>query len=158
MAAKSDYIPASEDGFHIWQKNFITVVKENIHKWQIPDDEFLSLILLQDIWEKCLAVAGIDKKATRTLMQVNEKKEAKKGFISSIRNFVRRWITRNQLITDAERERMDIPVHEKTHQRPPVPESKPICARINHHEHLQLILDVRDENKMNVGKFQPINF
>jgi len=152
MPVKTDYIPASEEGFDLWQQNFISVVKNNIYNWQIPEEEFLPLMLLQDNWEKYLAIAGKEQKATRTLVQVKEKKEAKNTFISSIRNFVRRWITKNQIITDTQRESMNIPVHEKTHQRSPVPESRPICMRINHREYLQLVLDIRDEHSLNVGK------
>lgn len=142
----TDYIPAKEEQFHEWQQNFLSVLNVSDNKWQIPGEELVYLNELQRNWNEYYAIASKAFKETRTRSQVQDKLKARKSLTAAIRLFVGRWISRNPRVTDQERKILRVTVRENTHKRPPVPSTKPVCLKINHIEHRQLVLDVRDEH------------
>ncbi|HET9824180.1 MAG TPA: hypothetical protein VFP87_02535 [Chitinophagaceae bacterium] len=141
----TDYIPAKEEQFQEWQQNFLSVLIASYKKWQIPTEELNYLNELQRSWNEYYAIASKAFKETRTCSQVHDKIQARKILTGAIRLFVSRWISRNPCITDQERTILRVTVRENTHKRPPVPSTKPVCLKISHIDHLQLVLDVRDE-------------
>jgi len=118
---KKDYIPKPDEDFDAWEKGLVTQATANATAWGIPTTETAALTASQTNWAGAFAVGGKGQKTLRTSQQTKAKNVARKSFEKTIRTFVKRWITGNTSITDAQRTalRVTIPSTSRTHEKVP---------------------------------------
>jgi hypothetical protein len=117
MPREKDFIPTQDALFDKWQKNLMQRVIGFMPLWDIPQQAYDALTPLQTEWDVRYAAAVNPDDRTRA--QVTAKTEARKVFETTLRSFIKAYITYNPKPTDAEREVMGLPVHKTT--RTPVP-------------------------------------
>lgn len=142
---KQDFIPGTDEDFDAWQTNFMIVLLLNYVAWTIPAAAVNILQVLQTTWINAFAAGGIGKKTTRTSQQTKAKTTAGKSYKKPLRDFVAMWISHNPLVTDADKQALRVTIKDTTRTRPAVPGSKPVCNKNSSPQHLQLVIDVRDE-------------
>jgi len=125
--AKS-FIPLTDGAFNAWQVNFISVLQDNLDSWGIAESQITPLYTLQTAWTTAYTAGGKGAKGVRSSQQVKAKNMARKSYVSSIRAFVKQWITGNTAVTADQRVALGValPV---THRTPaPVPATVPVIA------------------------------
>jgi len=120
---RTDYIPAKDESFDVFQSNFIASVQPKLITWSIPTTEFTALTTLQTAWNTAWNKAK--NKDTRSRADVQAKKEARKAFQSALRKFVRQWLAFNSKVTDADREALGLKVKDIEPTPMPVPDRAP---------------------------------
>jgi hypothetical protein len=114
---KTRYIHGPDAAFHSWQCNLMKKVVAGATAWYIPPEPVTALQALQAQWEAAYAVANnLD---TRTSIAVGAKQKARKVYEAALRKLVRPYLAYNPLVSDEDRESLDIPVHKTT--RTPIP-------------------------------------
>jgi len=98
-----DYIPHRQAVFFNWQDNHLNVIVAESVSWGIPPAEVTSLQGLQTIYVDAYHTGSKEQKLTRTPGQGTAFRTAEKNYIAGIRNFNAQWISRNPLVTDAQR-------------------------------------------------------
>jgi hypothetical protein len=124
IMSNSDYVPAPDVEFNVWQANLITLVQANTTSWGILLADVTALVALQTTWNTAFTKAN--NKQNRTSADVQAKDDARKVFEKSLRNFVGQWLARNAKVTDSDRERMGLTVRSTIHYPVPVPETSPL--------------------------------
>jgi hypothetical protein len=114
---KTRYIPGPDAAFHVWQGNLMSKVVASATAWLIPATTVTTLQTLQAQWEAAYAVA--EDPATRTSIAVRAKQGARKVYEAALRSLVKSYLAYNPLVSDPDRENLDIPVHKTT--RSPIP-------------------------------------
>jgi hypothetical protein len=114
---KTRYIPGPDAAFDSWQRNLMKTVVAGATAWYIPPEPVTALQALQAQWEAAYAVAN--NLGTRTSIAVQAKQRARKVYEAALRRLVRPYLAYNPLVSDADRENLDIPVHKTT--RTPIP-------------------------------------
>jgi hypothetical protein len=79
-------------------------------KWEIPEAALTRLIAPKGRWET--AYATFEDLAKRTSAVTIEKVEARKAFTRALRLFIKSHLTYNELVTDADRKDLGLPVHD----------------------------------------------
>jgi len=106
----SDYLPASDADFDIFQDNFMKKVEPKLEDWEIPEAKFTALQVLQTAWNSAWALAK--DKDTRSRGDVRAKIVARKGYEAGLRRFVKTWIAFNDKLTDADIESLGLKVRD----------------------------------------------
>jgi hypothetical protein len=119
-----DYLPASDSGLLKWINAFLKYMMGRIAKFKFPQDDFDGLSQERDVYAQKLEVAN--ESATRTSVNVKEKNIAKKVLKTHIRTSVGEYLSRNHLLTDADRELLGLPIRKPT--REPVPPPTDVVA------------------------------
>lgn len=118
---KHDYIPRKDETFDVWQANFMTIIVAHATAWQLG-----SVTALQDAkaaWEAAWAVACV--KTTRNTGQVTAKREARESYESLLRPFIQQNIMVNPLISNGDRDNMQIKPRATSRTPIPAPDSLP---------------------------------
>jgi len=142
---KPDYLPGTDEDFDSMQTNFMLVLLLNYVAWTIPAAAVNILQALQTTWVNAFAVGGIGKKTTRTSQQTKAKTTAGKSYKKGLRGFVQMWISHNPLVQDSDKQALRVTIKDTTRTKPAIPNSKPVCNRNSSPQHLQAVIDVRDE-------------
>ena len=120
---RTDYIPASDAGFDIFQSNFIKGVQPKLSAWGIPTAVFTALRNLSFTWN--LAWLKAKNKDTRSRADVQAKKDARRLYQSALRKFVMEWLAFNSKVTDADREGLGLKVKDIEPTPMPIPDRAP---------------------------------
>ena len=107
-----DYIPHNQEVFYNWQDNYIKVVVGKSVSWGIPPANLTELQGLQTIYEAAYQTGSKEQKLTRTSGHVKVFRTAQKNYIAGIRKFNSQWISRNALVTDAQKVDLGVTVRD----------------------------------------------
>jgi hypothetical protein len=117
-----DYVPSEDRKLLTWGRAVLTQAHAHLTAWRIPQDGFDVVDKLFNDYDLALEVV---ENPVHSSADVKLKNETKEAFKKGIRQFVREYLTNNHLITDNDRERMEIPVHDSTRTPIPVPTTVP---------------------------------
>jgi hypothetical protein len=118
-----NFIPGSDSLFDRWQNNLLTKVIAEATRFNIPASVLTTLIAKQTRWKHAYATIG--DPATRTKITVKEKQLAREDYESALRSLIRSYLTYNPVITDSDRENLELPIHKTTRTRAPVATEPP---------------------------------
>lgn len=146
MNKPHDYIPRPDADFDVWQKNFIKKIIPLASSLGIPKSEINLLKSKKKIWTQNYSKGGKHNKTTRNSAETRAKTDARIDYEKSLRYFVKRWVSYNNLVLTELKVALGVRVPDKTRTRKPKPVSKPVCTKKNNTEHLEIEIEVRDEN------------
>ena len=116
-----DYIPTVEVEILPFARNLYAYALANYGQWGIPSPQ----IMLDG------AITAFDT-ALAAFQQPNHgrvdtlaKNEAKNALIHALRTYVQAYIARNPAVTDEDKERMGLPLHDATPTPRPAPDIRP---------------------------------
>jgi hypothetical protein len=116
-----DYIPYGDAELLVFAKNLGSYALANASRWQVPGPkEFLDAPVTA--FESALALYEDPNHGKIDTLNKNETKQA---LASALRTYVQGFIARNPAVTDADRERMALPLRDTTPTPHPAPEVKP---------------------------------
>ena len=104
------YIPAKEADFIDWSENLITVSEAHIVEWNLPPSKVTELRTLHTEVKRLHLLC---KTPFHTHADLEAKNERKAALIRLEEVFVRNNLQNNDLMTDAGREEVQIPIHDK---------------------------------------------
>ncbi|MDR1680569.1 MAG: hypothetical protein LBS12_02135 [Prevotellaceae bacterium] len=119
-----DFIPGSDMAFNAWQGNLVTKVKAAATRLGIPADVITALEVKQTRWETAFDTS--ENPSTHTPVAVKEKDEAREDYESSLRVFLKSYVTYNPKTKTTDREDMMLPIHKTTHTAAPVADKAPL--------------------------------
>lgn len=126
--AKRDYIPAGEKEFFDWQNNFATILAAGAATWNVPTATLTSLDSLRNDYENKYALANKGKKASRTPLQIKQKKDATKLYEAAIRQVVKEFLAFNSLVSDDDRLNLGITVRDFIKTASTTPKTIPVLT------------------------------
>ncbi|WP_043588009.1 hypothetical protein [Geminisphaera colitermitum] len=144
-----NYIPAKDEDFDIWQRNFIIKLSPIATRLGIPEARSNTLESLQGQWTDAWLTASAP--ATRTSVAVEAKSWARSNYEAEIRAVVRQYITYNDQASDADRISLGLPIHKESRTPAPVPTTYPDYT-IDTSVIRQLTIYFHDQNKTNKAK------
>jgi hypothetical protein len=110
MSRNTDYVPAKDGELLFWVKNLFTDVELNAMRWGLNPSSWMHinppLIMTYDV---ALAKA---LNPNRGAADVLEKNEARDILKTAVRKYVKEFLEYNSLISDDDRKRMGLPVHD----------------------------------------------
>jgi hypothetical protein len=118
---RNDFIPRTDEQFHIWLKTLLACVQTGQSAWNIPQAPLDELQTLSAGFENALAVA--ENPSTRTKVTVQAKNDARKAVESKLRPFLKAYVTYNPAVANADRDAMGLPIHKTTRTNVPVPKT-----------------------------------
>jgi len=107
-----DYIPHGQAVFFNWQDNYVNVLVAESAVWGIPPADLTALQALQTTYVNSYHTGSKEQKLTRTSGQTQAFRTAQKNYVTGIRNFNSRWISRNPLVTDAQKVDLGVTVRD----------------------------------------------
>ena len=107
-----DYIPHEQSVFFNWQDNLLNVIVAESVGWGILPADLIALQGLQTIYVDAYHVGSKEQKLTRTAGQAQALRTAQENYIDGIRNFNSQWISRNPLVTDAQKVDLGVTVRD----------------------------------------------
>ena len=113
MVVKKDYIPRTDDKLLEWGKNFMGHIGVNIERFKVPppgDQMHNTLNSFEVLLKKCQG-------PNRGKVDTFEKNEARRRFVNEFRTYVQGFIAKNPFVSNADREKMQITVYDKTPSR-----------------------------------------
>jgi hypothetical protein len=139
----NDYLPRREAELIEWSQKFVNYASLYAPSWGVPPQSMSALTELQASY-----VTNYEKARDPNHGKVDifEKDEARKYFVSDVRGFVRTYIANNPLVSDVDKENLGVHIH-KPHPTPiPPPTTYPDCevdtSMLRH-----LMIHFRDHNK-----------
>jgi hypothetical protein len=138
-----DFIPRKDVDFNQWIINFFTILLQGLTRFGIPQAAYSVVDALRTTWNSKFAIA--EAPTTRTKATIREKNVARKNLETSLRAFIREYLTYNSKVTDGDRENLQLPIHKTTRTPVPDPTTKP-GFKIDSSVIRQLILFFRDED------------
>lgn len=112
---QKEIFPSKDESFDIWQANFMTIIVANVTAWALGS--VTALQSAQTVWAAAWAVARV--KTTRNTGDVTAKKEARESYEAVLRPFIQQYIMVNPLITNQDRDNMQI--RPRATERTPIP-------------------------------------
>ena len=104
--SRKDYMPKKESVLHPWGKNLVKVTGARGTQWQIPAAATQKLSTSFNFYDGKYQIA-LDP-ATRTPAAVQDKNDAKKTFIGDARIYCKSYLLYNQLLTNADRDLLQL--------------------------------------------------
>jgi hypothetical protein len=118
----ADYIPAKDTDFLEWVENFSALCTANQGTWNLPPAEVTDLSTTATEYVGIYETAIGPNASKADILLKNEKKAALKELI---RDFKRRNIDPNKAVTDPDRERLRLPIHDTKPTPVPPPSTAP---------------------------------
>ena len=106
------YIPLKQAVFFNWQNNHLNVLVAESVGWAIPPADLTALQGLQTIYVAAYQTGSKEQKLTRTAGQAEAFRTAEKNYIEGIRKFNSQWISKNSLVTDAQKVDLGVTVYD----------------------------------------------
>jgi hypothetical protein len=116
-----DYLPSNDEELLIFADNLNTYAAANYSRWQIPGPQ---TFLDAPVAAYRTALAAFSDPNHGKIDTLN-KKETKEALLSVLRIYIQGFIARNPAVTDEDRERMGLPLRDKTPTPTPKPEGVP---------------------------------
>jgi hypothetical protein len=127
-----DYLPANDGAFLEWSKTLVAYATPYYTTWNIPSNAFQAIQMLLTDFEAAYHQA---EQPNRGKVDVLRKNETRDAFKKELRTFVKAYLTYNPAVSNADRESMGLPIHD----RKPTPVPKPK----NHPDFVILVNDLR---------------
>jgi hypothetical protein len=122
----TDYIPHEEASFVPWANNFVSQVTQKGAAWGISDAEKTKLTEYHDTFVQKYDTAM--NPATGTQAAIQEKNDAKDDFIAYIRRIYRMRILHSDTVTKADRDLLQVPIHDTINTPIPPPSTAPLLT------------------------------
>jgi hypothetical protein len=121
---KTHYIPRQDGKFLEWVRNLLNYVKLNAYRWNITTiaEDFKKFQTLEEDFESAYARAIDPNRGKADVLLKNETRDALE---KCTRKFVKEHLTFNSLVSDVDREKMDLPIHKTTLTPAPVAKDVP---------------------------------
>ncbi|MDR1864384.1 MAG: hypothetical protein LBR08_02315 [Bacteroidales bacterium] len=148
MSSGKDYIPTKDKEFSPWATNLIDVAAPQASLWNIPMHVFPDVMQEKMRWDAAYALTL--KPETRNTVTIREKDDARKALKTSLRRIVKAYLIANPEVTDADRDRLGIPIHDTTPSTVPPPAVAPVIS-VDFSNYQRHIIHVKDI----LGKARP---
>jgi hypothetical protein len=112
----NDYIPQSDGAFLEWSKTLTAYAAAHLAAFNVPEAALTPVQTLLTAYETAFEAA---QNPNRGKVDVLTKNEARDALKAALRTFVKAYLSYNPAVTDADKERMGLPLHDAT--RTPVP-------------------------------------
>jgi hypothetical protein len=145
----TDFIPQADKSFHEWQGIFFAYLRQHVSVWSVPDPDMVALGDLKSEWESRFATA--ENPATRTLVAIAAKTEARKAYVHALRGLIKSFIAYNPRVTNDDRRDMGLPVHSEARTPAPAPTTYPE-AEVDSAVIRHLTMHFRDNGKASKAK------
>jgi hypothetical protein len=126
MSRYTDYVPTKDGELLVWVKNLFTDVELNAMRWGVNPSSWMHinppLIMTYDV---ALAKALNPNRGTADVLEKNEARDILK---TAVRKYVKEFLEYNSLISDDDRKRMGLPVHDPNPTPVPDPDTIPEAA------------------------------
>ncbi|MDR0525976.1 MAG: hypothetical protein LBG90_08935 [Spirochaetaceae bacterium] len=118
----NDYIPSSDSAFLEWAKTLIGYVQPKLQSFNIPAEAFPPLQAELTAYSAAFSAAQNPNRGKVDVLNKNEARDALKG---NLRTFVKAYLAYNPALSDADKEKMGLPLHNNPRTPAPVPASVP---------------------------------
>ena len=105
-----DYVPGNDRKFLIWVKNLIGYAISNAVRWNVSPPGSVLTGMIGDFESKLDRMDDPNHGKVDTL----EKTNARKVLEKTVRNYVQGYIARNPLVSDVDKESMELPIYDTT--------------------------------------------
>jgi hypothetical protein len=119
----SDFLPRKDADFLTWVTNFLAALLKILTRIGFPDAVYGIINERAGIFSDKLRIAEAPE--TRTKAAVQEKNEARKSLETYLRQAIAEYLTRNHLLTDADRDNLGLPIHKSGRTPSPVATTYP---------------------------------
>ena len=116
-----DYIPTVEADILPFARTLFTYALANYARWGVPDPAPVLEAAIDAFDTAFAAFQGPNHGKVDTL----NKNETKETLVHALRTYVQAYIARNPLVTDEDKERMGLPLHDTTPTPHPTPAARP---------------------------------
>jgi hypothetical protein len=147
--SKADFIPSADGAFNEWQNVCFTYIQAHKAAWYISDLAVSRVAALKTDFEAKFAI--VENPATHTPVAVQAKNDARKIYEAELRTLIRSNVTYNQIVTDANRTAMRLPIHSTGHTPAPTPTTYPELE-IDSSVIRRLIVHYKDNGKESKAK------
>jgi hypothetical protein len=144
----TDYIPTGDEQFLDWAGNLLAYVASHAAAWGITESKVAALQALKAAYAEKLAAAKAPNRGKADVLAKNEARDALKA---AMRPFVKAHLAYNEDVSDEDRVKMDIPIHNNKPSPVPPPSTHP-DFEISTAELRQLTIHFRDEGSTHRGK------
>jgi hypothetical protein len=117
-----DYIPRQDGVFLEWAKNLVAYVKTKLKDFNIAQTVLTPIQTQLTAYETAFEAA---QNPNRGKVDVLNKNETKEDLILSLRTFIKAYLIFNPAVTDADKEKMGLPLHDSTRTPEPAPTTIP---------------------------------
>jgi hypothetical protein len=148
--SKWDYVPRGFEEFQTFANPLVDYVKHHGNDFNIPESRIMELDTLRTAYNKALSASN--NVETRTAAVVLRKQQARIALEKCMRQFVAEFLVRNNLVSDADRVSMRVPIHKTTHTRAKRPVTHPILKTIRHLASRAYWLFVEDSKQEGRGR------
>ena len=108
MSKNSDYVPRNDKSFHTWIKNIVAYANLNFERWKVSKPSGALVTMIDDFEDKLIRMDDPNHGSVDT----REKNDARKALEKEARAFVQGYIAKNPMVTNADKERMELPVYD----------------------------------------------
>ena len=116
-----DYIPSADGNLLPFAKNLYAFALANFARWGVPSPQ---AVLDAEVTAFEMALAAFQSPNHGKVDTLN-KNESKAALVHALRTYVQAYIARNPLVTDEDKERMGLPLHDSTPTAQPTPDTRP---------------------------------
>jgi hypothetical protein len=143
-----DFIPHADGAFLEWSKTLAAYVETHLTDFNIPPDAFTPIQTQLTAYETAFEAA---QNPNRGKIDVLNKNETKNALESSLRTFIKAYLTYNPAVSDADKENMGLPLHDPTRTPVPPPTTIPELE-LDSSIIRQITVDFRDAGSERRGK------
>ena len=118
----NDYIPQTDGAFLEWTKTLVSYVSPKLASFNIPEGSVSPIQAQLAAYEAAFATA---QDPNRGKVDIYNKNDTRDTLKSSIRVFVRAYLAHNPAVSDADKERMGLPLYDKSRSSVPAPATIP---------------------------------
>jgi hypothetical protein len=118
MSRYADYIPTNDGKFLSWVKNLFAYMMAHAIEWNLNPSSWLHIEPMITTYDDALTKAADPNRGKADVRVKNQTRDALK---KEMRKYVKGFLEYNPLVTDDDRKRMGLPVHD----RKPTPASDP---------------------------------
>ncbi|MDR1154622.1 MAG: hypothetical protein LBL04_07905 [Bacteroidales bacterium] len=137
--AGTDLVPRSDGKFLEWIKFLFTYVQAHGQTWNISPSDYAHILLLIADFETAYARM---EDPNHGKGDTQAKKDAREALEPEGRQFIKEYLANNHLVTNEDRKRMGIPVHDPTPTPAPIPVDMP-AGEVDFSKHRQHTLRVK---------------
>jgi hypothetical protein len=124
MPSNADYVPRADAPFLEFAKNLYAYTLANFARWQIPTPQ-TELEPLLTAYETKFEAA---QNPNRGKVDVLNKNEARDALKKALRAYNKAYLLYNPKVTDEDKERMGLPVYDRTKSPVNIPDSVPVLT------------------------------
>ncbi|MDR2409689.1 MAG: hypothetical protein LBE13_16480 [Bacteroidales bacterium] len=118
-----DYLPANAGKFLEFVRNLLSYLIEHVMQWRIDPSTYQAMERLLQEYEAAYTRAEAPNHGSADILARNESRKALK---KEVRQYVKEYLINNRLVTDEDRKRMNLPIHDTKPTPAPVPTDSPI--------------------------------